>query len=289
MADRSHKESVKFWKDPLLPQVELLRATYITHSFARHTHDGYALGVIERGQEGFQYRGASYVAPAGSIALIHPGEVHTGHAAEASGWTYRMFYPDASVLGEVANQLAGHPVTLPYFPNPVIHDPVLVRELSGVHQALEQGASQLEWESRLLWVLAQLIARYGSDRPIPRSISPDPQRMAQVRDYLATHLNESVSLDDLAAFAQMQPFRLLRTFRAQFGLPPHAYQNQLRLYYAKRLIAHGVPLVQVAIDSGFTDQSHLNRHFKRIFGVTPGQYQRGCKNVQEFSRLPSLS
>jgi len=276
VANRLFKESAKFWKVPQLPKVELLRATYITHSFARHTHEGYALGVIERGHEGFQYRGSSYVASEGSIALIHPGEVHTGHAAVAEGWTYRMFYPEASVLGQVAEQVAGHPVPLPYFPNPVITDPVLVRGLSQVHRALEYGDSPLECESRWLWVLGQLIVRYGSDRPIPTPVCPEPQRMGLVRDYLATRLCENVMLDDLAAFVQMPPFRLLRAFRAQFGLPPHAYQNQLRLHQAKLLLAQGMPIVQVAVETGFTDQSHLNRHFKRMFGVTPGQYQRGC-------------
>jgi len=289
VANRPSLESVKFWKDPQLPQVELLRATYVTHTFARHTHEGYALGVIERGREGFQYRGSSHIAAAGSIALIHPGEVHTGHAAEAAGWTYRMFYPDAAVLGQVAAQIAGHPVPLPFFPNPVICDPLLVQGLSQVHRALEYGDAPLESESRFLWVLAQLIVRHGSDRPVPTAISPEPQRMAQVRNYLTTHVSETITLDDLAAFAQMPPFRLLRTFRAQFGLPPHAYQNQLRLHRAKALLAQGLPIVQVAVDVGFTDQSHLNRHFKRMFGVTPGQYQRGCKNVQEISCQHFLS
>jgi AraC-like DNA-binding protein len=287
VVDRA-QEFVKFWKTPFLPRVELLRATYITHSFARHTHDGYALGVIERGREGFQYRGSSYVAPAGSVALIHPGEVHTGHAAEAEGWTYRMFYPEAIVFGQVAEQVAGRPVPLPYFPCPVITDPVLVKGLSRVHQAFENEDSPLECESRFLWVLAQFVMRHGSDRPFPAPVRPDPQPMNRVCEYLTAHLSDTISLDDLAAFAQMPPFRLLRTFRAQFGLPPHAYQNQLRLYRAKRLLSQGHPIAQVAIDTGFTDQSHLNRHFKRIFGVTPGQYQRGCKNVQEISPRFSL-
>jgi AraC-like DNA-binding protein len=51
---------------------------------------------------------------------------------------------------------------------------------------------------------------------------------------------------------------------------------QMRVFRAKQLLAAGVPIAQAAFDTGFTDQSHLNRHFKRLVGITPGQYALGC-------------
>ena len=79
------QETVKFWQVPEADDLELLRATYIRHSFARHTHDTFAVGVIQQGTEVFAYRGATHGAPKGSVVLINPGEPHTGHAADASG------------------------------------------------------------------------------------------------------------------------------------------------------------------------------------------------------------
>ncbi len=74
----------------------------------------------------------------------------------------------------------------------------------------------------------------------------------------------------------------LRVFCKQVGLPPHAYLVQTRVARAKVLLSMRLPIAQVAADTGFTDQSHLNRHFKRIVGVTPRQYALGCcKNVQD--------
>ena len=70
------------------------------------------------------------------------------------------------------------------------------------------------------------------------------------------------------------PYALIRAFRAETGLPPHVYLNQLRVRQARRLLDRGVPPARAAAEAGFADQAHLTRHFKRIVGVPPGAYQR---------------
>jgi AraC-like DNA-binding protein len=72
----------------------------------------------------------------------------------------------------------------------------------------------------------------------------------------------------------MSPFALLRAFRDETGMPPHAYLNQLRVRLARRLLDSGLPPADVAARAGFADQPHLNRLFKRVVGVPPGAYQR---------------
>ncbi|MGE5598408.1 MAG: AraC family ligand binding domain-containing protein, partial [Bacteroidota bacterium] len=94
----ANQERAKFWRDTTLGGLELLRASYITHAFAPHTHEGFAIGVIEAGAEGFSYRRSYHVAPAGTMVVINPGERHTGEAAARTGWTYRMLYPEARLL-----------------------------------------------------------------------------------------------------------------------------------------------------------------------------------------------
>jgi AraC-like DNA-binding protein len=103
----------------------------------------------------------------------------------------------------------------------------------------------------------------------------------QVRAYLEAHYAANVSLEQLAALTNFSSFHLVRVFRTAIGLPPHAYLTQVRLRHAKRLLAAGLPIAQVAAEIGFTDQSHLARHFKQLAGVTPGQYAQGRKNVQD--------
>ena len=83
----------------------------------------------------------------------------------------------------------------------------------------------------------------------------------------------------------MSPFALLRAFRAETGLPPHAYLNQIRVRLARRLLDDGLAPAVVAAEAGFADQAHLTRHFKRVVGVPPGAYQRERRNVQDRPRL----
>ena len=277
------EERAKFWRDPALNNLEMLSATYVTHTFSRHTHEGYAIGVIEAGVEEFTYQGAVHRAPAGSVVVIHPGEAHTGHAGTPAGWTYRMLYPDVTLVQKATFELVGQAqLQLPYFPNPVIQDRQLAAQLRHLHIAIENSTSALERESRFLWTLTQMVMRYADYPPYLAPIGREHQVVQRIQDYLIANYADTISLEQLAHIANLKPLRLLRVFRKEVGLPPHAYLVQLRVAQAKALLSMGLPIAQVAADTGFTDQSHLTRHFKRLVGVTPRQYALGCcKNVQD--------
>jgi AraC-like DNA-binding protein len=266
------QEHTHFWRDPALNNLELLRATYITHAFAPHTHEGYAIGVIENGVEQFKYRRSVHVAPRGSVVLINPGEMHTGEAATEHGWMYRMLYPDISLLQRAASEMAGKPQGIPFFPSPVVDDPMLAAQLMQLHAALERSPSALERDSRFLWVFAQLIARHADAHASPRPIRGRQMWVQQARDYLEDHYTENVTLEQLASYVHVSPFHLLRVFRDVVGLPPHNYLTQVRVRRARQLLQASLRPAEVALAVGFTDQSHLTRHFKALVGVTPARY-----------------
>ena len=271
------KEYVKFWRDPALRDLEMLHATYITYAFARHAHEGFGIAIVESGAMEFDYRGASHIAPAGSVVVTHPGEMHTGHAVLETGWTYRTLLPAIDWLQQAATELGQQASTVPYFSSPVIHDRCLNQQLIDLHRTLETSPSFLERESRFLGSMVQLIQHYGSQRPQVRAAGTENRAVQQVRDYLASHYARNISLNELANLTSLSPFRLLRAFRKQTGLPPHAYLNHVRVQQAKQLLAAGYPIIDAALATGFADQSHLHRHFKKRLGVTPGQYVRGCQ------------
>lgn len=279
-------ERTKFWLDPHLGNLEFLHARYVTHAFAPHTHEGFAIGVIQLGAEKFEYRGGHHTAPAGQLVFINPGEPHTGRAVTEDGWMYRMLYPDASLLQQAASQLAGRVRGVPFFPEPVVRDDEMAALFVRMHAALETSESTLERQSRLLWVFTHLIARHADDRPAPNPIATEHRSILLTRDYLESHYADDVSLDQLAVLANLSPYHLLRTFRRLVGLTPHAYFTQIRVSRAKCLLLAGLPITQVALDTGFTDQSHFTKRFKQIVGVTPGQYQRHSKNIQDALPVP---
>ncbi len=267
------RERARFWRLPDLHGLEVLHATYLTHTFARHTHDGFVVGIIERGVEAFYYRGATRLAPAGSIVVVEPGEMHTGQAGSRLGWTYRVLYPEAVLLQRAAVALGGSPDRVPSFPA-VIEDPVLYALFQQLHATLDGSASALERESGLTLALARLVARHGDSRLALPSTGRERGAVELVRHYLETHYGENPSLDELARLAGLSPFHLLRVFRRALQLPPHAYLTGVRIARAKALLAAGWPVARVATETGFVDQSHLTRQFKRLVGVTPGQYAR---------------
>lgn len=273
----SIQEKITFWRDPGLSNLELLRATYITHTFAPHIHEGYAIGVIDKGAERFKYRRGMHVAPQGSIVVINPGEMHTGEASSEQGWSYRMLYPDISLLQRAAADAVEKRSDIPFFAAPVIYDPVMAQALSRLHAVLAASPSELERESMLTWTLAHLIRRHADTPARALPSATEHAAILKVRAYLEEHSTENVSLEQLATLVNLSPFYLLRVFRAMVGLPPHSYLTHLRVTRAKRLISSSLPLAEVATAVGFTDQSHLNRHFKALVGVTPGQYARGNK------------
>jgi AraC-like DNA-binding protein len=89
---------------------------------------------------------------------------------------------------------------------------------------------------------------------------------------------ENMTLKSLAGLVNLSPFYLTRLFRADIGISPHKYLNQLRINKARSMLQEGHSLVDVAYSTGFSDQSHFTRHFKRIVGVTPGHYTRHLRS-----------
>lgn len=266
-------EQAYFWRADDIAEMELLHARYITHTFDRHVHDGYALGLVEQGAEWFYYRGNKHVvAPAGSIFAINPNEIHTGAAEADNGWQYRVFYPGIIVMRQIAEELTGERWDTPHFPEPVMWDDDLANRLRFLHRTLQYSQSSLERQSVMRDVFGTMILRHASNRVNPLRVGNEKQAVRIVRDYLETHIAENTSLDELAARVGFSPYHLLRVFRKTLGMPPHTYRNHVRIVRAKAMLATGKPIADVALNLGFTDQSHFTRRFKRVVGVTPGEY-----------------
>jgi len=266
------KEKATFWRAPDIGELELLKATYISHTFSRHTHAGYVIGMIERGVEVFYYRGAIHRALPGDVVIINPDEVHTGHSGDRSGWTYRMFYPSIDMLRQVAGSITNGSGEMPYFKDAVIKDRQLARQIKGLHHLLETSQSFLERQSFFFDIMGRLIIQCAGNPPAIRRSGPERTAIKSAMDYIDENITDNISLGQLSTHAGLSPFYFSRLFRQYTGLPPHAYHKQQRIRLAKRLLMKKMPIAQVAAEAGFADQSHLTRHFKQIVGVTPGQY-----------------
>ena len=273
-------EVAHYWRHPGLPCVDLLRARFVTHRYARHSHEGYTIALIESGAEEFEHRGAVERAGRGALVILNPEVVHTGQAAVPQGWAYRVLYPAVDVVTEIAADLSALPGT-PYFPGPVVHDPDGASLLRTAHRAAERGDA-LAASSHLSTAIAGLLRRHAASPPPGDPRPAGPRAVRAALDILHDRLVDPPSLAELARAVDARPFPLLRAFRAATGLPPHAYLNQLRVRRARALLDDGLRPADIAARIGFADQAHLSRHFKRIVGVPPGAYAQGRRrNVQD--------
>lgn len=166
---------------------------------------------------------------------------------------------------------------------PLVYERDLNTQIVRVHQALEHPISQLEQQSLILDLLAQLILRCAEAPLYLAKVGEERQPIDRVRVYLEDYYNQEISLEQLAQIANLSSFHLNRSFSKAFGLPPHAYQIQVRILQAKRLLRKELPIEEVAAETGFASQSHFGSHFKRLVCVTPRQYIQDSKNVIDFA------
>ncbi|AGP54608.1 AraC family transcriptional regulator [Streptomyces rapamycinicus] len=268
----ANRESARHWRYPQLPGVDLLRARYIHKTFVWHTHETFVIAAITEGVEEFHHRGAIERTGPGGLALINPEVPHTGRAGAPEGWAYSVLYPAADLVAGIAAETTTLRGTAG-FRIPTVDDPQGARLVTAVHRAAEEG-NALAADSLLRVALARLLRDHGGPLPERTARTAGARTAARARAILQERIADPPSLERLAAELGTGPFALLRAFRAVYGMPPHTWLTDARVRRARRLLDAGSAPAEAAVAVGFTDQSHLNRHFTRIVGVPPGAYRR---------------
>lgn len=255
-----------------LDGLEVMSARWVRHAFAPHMHDFYSVSLNDGGRGAFDCRHERHDAAPGTCNLIGPGELHTGQATSRAGWMYRNLYIEPALMATLLRSLDWQGWSEVTFKRPLVEDTVLASRLAHVFASLRQSRSLLENESLLLSVVARLISDHVVSGRAARNAGREPAAVRRVKEWLEAHSERSVSIHALAALARLSPYYLVRAFHRHVGVPPHTYQRIVRLHRARQLLMSGAPISETACRTGFCDQSHLNRWFKRTFGVTPGKF-----------------
>jgi AraC-like DNA-binding protein len=251
---------------PASDGVERIEARFDGPAFDLHRHDTYAIGVTLSGVQTFRYRGTVCRSLPGQVIVLHPDELHDGGAGTDERLRYRMLYLEPSVLADSL----GANMFLPFVRQAVVSDPDFRATLLSALGSLDEPLDDL--------FLADLVAQLG--RCLARHAGLSPRRLGRTawraanlaRDYLRENMARPVHSEELEAITGVDRYALSRHFRAAFSTSPHRFLIMRRLQLARRMIAMGEPLAEIAAEAGFADQSHFNRHFKKAFGVTPGRW-----------------
>jgi AraC-like DNA-binding protein len=266
-------EAVRIWR-PSHEQSALLIAGRTT-SYAIEPRGEYVFGIVAdqpmRARRGHR----KHLVRPGQLVAWDPSAAHSGAAVDGRPWSSRLMLVEVGDLAALAADGETEPLADISFPDPVVSDPQLAWSFVRMHTALENPASRLEGDERLAEWIGAVIARASSRRPkSARHTRRDDRALRLALEYLHDRSRENVGLDELAAAAGIGKFRLVRLFRDRAGLTPHAFQVAQRIRAARRLLEAGESAGRTAVLTGFADQSHLHRHFRRSVGMTPGQYRR---------------
>lgn len=254
-----------------LPGIEALHARFVHHAYRPHSHRTWTIAVVQHGAARFEVDRTRQRADAGELFVLEPEAVHTGMAAVPEGWAYKVLYVEPSVLCDWAEGDGPAPRAARWV---VFRDPALRASLLRAHTALALREQGLAVEEKVLEAVAGLTPHLRGVSVSARRERGEHAAVRRARLHLQDRWDQPVSLAELAGVAGLSRFELIRRFRQQNGLTPHAFQRDLRVMRAQAMLGDGVPVAAVAAACGFADQPHLTRVFKRLVGVSPGAYAR---------------
>ncbi|MFI0714347.1 AraC family transcriptional regulator [Streptomyces inhibens] len=264
MTDGRPHSTISAWRPSVPGITEVFHAHFTDHAYPAHTHDTWALMILDDGSVDFALdRHRHGATGTGMVGLLPPGVSHDGRTVTESGFRKRVLYLDMTVLPE---QLTGRAVD-----RPILDDALLRQRIHQLDTSLGHAGDAFEAESRLSLIRERL--RFHLDAPRTRTPGQEAYGLAAaLRELLDSRISNGISLHEAAGILHAHPTHLIRSFKRTYGLPPHAYLTGKRIERARRFLLDGRRPAEVAAAVGFHDQAHLNRHFTRHVGTTPARY-----------------
>lgn len=274
MGKTKHQLDVACWRAPELG-AELLKGRFRDFSYDVHTHDTACFALLTRGAIRIKMRGRIMTARKGDLYAIEADQPHAGSPIDEMGWALRTLYVDTGHLRSLAgDERRNRSVDID---GPIIRDPELASMLYAVHRSSQVQGPRLLREERYLALAARLLERHvRSPWGLARS-GAEPRAIRAAREFIDQSIGRNISLAEIADAAELPAYRLYRGFEKSTGMTPHAYQRQARVRLAVNLIREKRSLGEVAFATGFADQAHLTRWFRRMLGVTPGAYRQAVQ------------
>lgn len=251
-------------------RIEAYHFEGIVQPFPNHFHEHYVIGFVEDGQRVLSCRNKEYTIETGTIVIFHPGDNHACVQSDKGTFDYRGFNINKNVMLDLSEEITGKR-ELPGFSQNVISDEELICYLKPLHQLIMHGSSEFEKEEYLLSMLSLLIARYS--KPFERCIPECREEIEKACTFLQEHYTQRISLDQICQCASLSKTTLIRAFTKSKGVTPYRYLENIRINEAKKLLEQGIPPIEAAMQTGFSDQSHFTNFFNMFIGLSPGVYR----------------
>ncbi|MCL6477274.1 MAG: AraC family transcriptional regulator [Peptococcaceae bacterium] len=260
---------VQFYRDPDLPFFELKLSDTAGQSYMPHAHEEYSLGIIDHGKSSFWYEGKITEVYPKTIVFLPPGLIHACNPVQQNRWQYKMLFIDAKWVQDFKKSSCSFLSSSPVIRHAQDKFIYMINRMLG---NLAGNDSPLEKEANILAVLDQIMEH--EKRMSNTNCRQEKPKVKVIREYLHSHFQEKVTLNQLEQVSGLNKFRIIRLFKEAFHIPPHTYQTLLRINHAKKEIRKQRAITEVALETGFYDQSHFIKVFKGYTGITPDKYQK---------------
>ncbi|MFV0395403.1 MAG: AraC family transcriptional regulator [Coprobacillaceae bacterium] len=255
--------------------IEIYNLKGIVQKFPNHFHEYYVIGFVEDGKRHLWCKNKEYDLEAGDLIIFNPNDAHCCAPINDEILDYRAINIPVAIMNKYA--LLINETETPFFVNIVVSHSQAVTMIQEVYDAILNEKDILEKEEKLYMLLEFIIIEHIDLEREYNSVKKH-EDILNVCHYMEENYSENISLTDLLSITSFGKSYLLRAFTKQVGVSPYRYLQSIRLNKAKQLLEQNIPILDVAIMVGFSDQSHLTNYFKEFIGVTPKQYQNIFKD-----------
>lgn len=251
-------------------KLEAYRFQGIKQKFPAHFHNHYVIGLIEVGVRTLIVNNCEYRIVAGDMLLFNPGDSHGCTQFGTDSFAYRGINLAPQTMQALAADITGSAV-LPYFTQAVLFQSEYGDWLRELHTLVMNAHNDaLKKEEKLLFLMAHLFNHAVLPQTRAQAV---PDSIETVCRFMDKNYTAKITLNELATMASLNKYTFLRSFARAKGLTPYRYLENVRIGKAKELLRQGLSLTDVALETGFADQSHFSAFFKEFIGLTPGQYR----------------
>lgn len=268
------KDERTIYYDPYL-NLEVYEFKGIAQNFPEHFHEEYVIGFIAEGSRKFRCNGHIYHLNAGAILIINPKEIHSCEHYGKAKLHYFSININKHIMREVVLSITGKDI-LPCFTTNVLQEKDLAINLIDLKDMIVQNQHNLASEELFLMLMSRLLDEYANINlsQIGKDEVSINAKINNVCRYLDDNFQRNVSLDELSILSNLSKYHLIRLFTKERGISPHKYLETIRIEKSKIMLEKGIPIIDIALQMGFVDQSHFSNSFKGLIGLTPRTYQK---------------
>lgn len=242
--------------------ITALSASITDFTYKKHSHKEYAIGVTLRGIQHYNLDGILHLSYQNGVMLFNPEQAHDGMAHDETGLDYVMLYIDPQLLLEVIEKK-----DIIRFSNPIVYNYRLKQRILSLSNAILSEKDETLCSELLVSLTDNLIQTdFSTDN------KKDNTLIRKAKDMLHTNLENIPKLDEICKVLDLSKFKFIRLFKAHTGISPYQYFLNCKIEHAKNLIEKNRDIQLAVAECGFVDLTHLNRHFKSVYGTTAFEY-----------------